>query len=356
VGEFRLRVVPRISCGAALLLAVGACAHVQAPPGGPEDLTPPAVLTTRPAPQAVVPRYDGPVVFVFDERISERGVQEAVMVSPRTSPVDVRPGRDEIRVSLRRGWEPGLIYHVTLRPEIRDLFNNQIPEPFQLVFSTGPEIPETRVVGRVADRITGRLQRDARVEAIRLVDSLVYAVPTDTAGRFDLSRIPEGEYQIRAFPDLNRTRMLEPFEPRDSAFVAVTADEPVELTLRILLPDTTPPVLASATLRESLIHLEFDDHLDPEQAVDTAQVTVTGADGDRVPLVDVWVGAPAAAISTLPGTGPLPSRNLVVELPASFALEPDAEYEVVVERVLNLHGLPGGGRAALRTPPAPSVP
>jgi hypothetical protein len=108
------------------------------PPGGPEDRSPPGVVAVSPDSMAVVPGWDDPVVVTYSERISERQVEESVMVSPRTSPVAVDRGSRQIRVSLRRGWEPGQIYHVTIRPEIQDLFNNRVTEPVHLVFSTGP--------------------------------------------------------------------------------------------------------------------------------------------------------------------------------------------------------------------------
>src|SRR5690606_7708181 len=101
----------------AIGLVAGACAHVEAPPGGPEDITPPGVPAITPAPDSIVPAFDAPVVISFDERISEVGIEDAVIVSPRTSPVAVNHGRREIRVSLREGWAPDMIYHVSVRPD-----------------------------------------------------------------------------------------------------------------------------------------------------------------------------------------------------------------------------------------------
>src|SRR5690606_29504044 len=136
----------------------------------------------------------------------ERGLEETVIVSPRTSPVQISHGRDALRVSLRGGWLPGQIYHVILRPEVADLFGKRLRNPVSLVFSTGPEIPDTEASGTVIDRVTGQRAVNVRVEAIRTADSLVYAIPTDTAGRFTLDRIPEGEYLFRAFEDVNANR------------------------------------------------------------------------------------------------------------------------------------------------------
>jgi hypothetical protein len=375
-----VRTISTICFGAFALVA---CAHVEPPRGGPPDEDPPEILITRPDPGAVVPRYDGPVLFQFDERISERGVEDAVMVSPRTSPVEVRHGRQEVRVSLRRGWQPNTIYHVTLRPEIVDLFGNRMTETTTLVFSTGPEIPDTRSGGLVTDRLTGRPEEGIRVEAIRTADSLVYAVPTDTAGRFDLSNIPEGDYLYRAFEDMNRNRSLEFFEPRDSAFAAVRENEAFELAFRILAPDTTPPVAGSAQLRQRRLDIEFDDHLDPDQDLTLDQVVILSPDGTRVDVARLGIGTlppqpepdtaaadpaqppaplpPPAPVAPAPGAppepvGPLPSRTLAVEIAEEADLEPETEYRVEIRGILNVNGLPGDSDVEFTTPPALPAP
>ena len=356
------------------LLAAG-CAQVQAPPGGPEQFPAPVLQEIRPADDAVVPGWRDPVVFAFDQRLSEQNLTEAVTVSPRTSePVISRRG-GEVRVALRQGWQPNTIYQVTLYPVLRDLWNNPIDGPHRVVFSTGPQIPETLIEGLVVDRIDGTPEPDARVEAIRTADSLVYATRADSAGAFRLDRIPEGEFLVRAFDDQNRNRALDPFEPRDTATATVRADEPRSFTFRLLEPDTTPPVLTDARVVNNAIEAEFDDHLDPEQPLGAVTVRLLDPAGTVVPVARMAIGtlpAPATDPETVdppvdaPPTDPelppeevpavdpeesLPSQTLVIE-PAE-PLMPGATYRLEVEGVRNLHGLIGGGEAEVVVPEAP---
>src|SRR5690606_20751644 len=136
-------------------------------------------------------------------------------------------------------------------------------------------IPATRLAGLVIDRITGAPEEDIRVEAVRRSDSLVYATMTDSVGGFTLARIPTGDYVIRAFPDANRNRMMDAFEKRDSSGIALTEEEEASVDLSLVLPDTTGPVLASASLAEPRrVDLRFDDHLDPLQPVDSTAVEI----------------------------------------------------------------------------------
>jgi hypothetical protein len=362
-----------------VLLAAG-CAQVQAPPGGPEQFPAPQLQEIRPADGVVVSEWRAPLVFAFDQRLSEQNLADAVTVSPRTSePVISRRG-GEVRVALREGWRPGTIYQVTLHPVLRDLWNNPIDGPHRVVFSTGPEIPETLLDGLVIDRIDGTPEPDARVEAIRMADSLVYAARADSAGAFRLDRIPEGEFLVRAYDDQNRNRALDPFEARDTARVTVRAGEPRTFTFRLLEPDTTPPVLADARLVDGVVEAEFDDHLDPEQPLGAVTVRLVDPAGVTVPVARIAIGTlparddepeaadpqiddPADAIDPdlrpadepeAQPEEPLPSRTLSIE-PAE-PLAAGATYRLEIAGVRNLHGLVGGGEAEVVVPDAPVEP
>lgn len=358
------------------LMTAAACARVEPPPGGPEDKAPPQVIAVRPDTAAIVGPGTRPVVIVFDERISEKGFEDAdprsVMVSPRTSPVRVERSRDELRVELRRGWEPNRIYHVTVLPVVQDLFNNRIPEPVRVVFSTGPPIPATMLDSKVTDRITGKQLVGARVEAILAEDSLVYALLTDSAGRADFRRIPVGGYRVRAFQDLNNNRALDPFEPRDTARIGVAPGDSAKLRLSIVLPDSTPPRAASAELANSVLQVKFDDYLDPEQTVSPEQIEVLGPGSAAVVVQRASVGPLPAVRDTTPAPrdtlvrpetaagdtatrpAPLPNRSLYVQLRGD--LLPDTVYQVRVRNVRNIVGLVGDSETEFRTARAPATP
>jgi hypothetical protein len=350
----------RFSLAVAVAVAIATgCAHPEAPTGGPVPETPLAVVVTRPDTTAIVPGWRGPVVIVFDRTLSERGLEDAVSLSPAPAGFVVDQRGAELRVQPRLGWRPGTIYHVEVAPGIVDRFNNRLDSPVRVIFSTGPEIPETRVAGEVTDRIRGDAATGARVDAIRLPDSLTYTTLVDTAGRFELLRIPEGEYLLLGYRDANRNRRLDPFEPRDTARVAVAVGAPAAAELALLLPDTTPPVTGSARITDGWVEIRFDDHLDPEQPLTTGQVSLVGPDGSAVSVSRLSIGAPPRpdtlpGADTLPPRRPLPSQALFAE-PAA-PLVPDAIYTVTVRDVRNLHGLVGGGEVPLRVPLAPPAP
>jgi hypothetical protein len=369
---------------AAAVLAAAGCARAYPPPGGERDTLPPGLVSTTPGPLAVVPDFRGPVIFQFDERISERNFSEAlVTVSPLDGAMRVRRAGNEIRVEIDGGWQPDRVYRVVVLPGIRDLFGNVRDQPAEVVFSTGPPVPATAVAGIVLDRLTNRPVQNAVVRAMRRGDEAAYTAVGDTGGFFSLRHLPMGVYDVEAFNDLNRNRRRDPAEPMDGRQVSLGAvSDTVALVFNVLAPDTTPPRVTRADVVDSLhVRLTFDDHFDPDQVQGSAAVTlhalpdsVPAAVGVRVLVSSVYDQERRAAPPQRPAADtvppdtlappqpppqpqqqrapaqpqvPLPTRELVVVL--DRPLRPGT-YAVTVAGVVNIHGLSGGGVVRLQVP------
>jgi hypothetical protein len=375
----RIPVTVLLLAGAAALFA---CARAYPPPGGEQDRLPPGLVSTAPAPLEVVPGFKGPVVFRFDERISERGFSEAlVTVSPLDSTMRVQRARNEIRVEIDGGWRPDRIYRVVLLPGIRDLFGNERDEPTEVVFSTGPPVPNTAIGGIVLDRLTNRVVQRPVVRAVRRGENVAYTAVGDTAGFFSLRHMPMGVYDIVAFADANRNRRHDPAEPLDSAQASLASQaDTLTFVFNVLAPDSTPPRVTRAESVDSLrVRVTFDDHFDPAATMTAAVVQLHALPDSalvpaaaRIMVATVFEqerrGAPAAAPAdtaaadtaaavrpaapaqlprpagraAAPAAPPLPSRDLVVELDQPL---PPGTYAITISGVVNISGLAGGGTA-----------
>lgn len=388
----RSKLLPAKVFASLVLGAVAAgCAREYAPLGGPPDREPPYVVATEPEAMSVVPEWKGPVVIRFNERISERGIQQAVTVSPETGEVEVKKGRRELRISLKGGWQPGRIYRIVVHPVVQDLFGNTRPEPVDLVFSTGAPIPGTTLAGQVLDRITGKPVRDARVEAVLLADSTTYVAVTDTAGLFALRHIPSGEYTVRAFVDRIPNRQVDFPEPFHSAEISIGAADTAVVQLALLPGDSTAARVTSASAPDSThVRIRLDDYLDPMIPLDGVRVElyvlpdtsfagtakamhghefealVAGRKAASDSAARDSAGAPDPARDRAAGAGPataadapadtvlLPVREFIA-VPAT-PLPPETRFLVRVEGVRNIHGLDGGGGTAEFTTPARPAP
>ena len=256
-----------------VLLAATACARPEAPPGGPEDLTPPVVVETIPDTFAAVEPGAREFFFRFNERISERPsagqLNNSVVISPSLGAIRVRHSRDALSIEAEEGLAPDRLYRVTVLPVINDMFGNRLRDPFDLVLSTGEEFVPNVVAGMVEDRITGQAAPDVRVQARFRgeADTLVHWNFTGADGVFSLRYVPEAPYELLAWQDRNRDGEVGESEPQSAATSAELAASPdTSFTILSLIePDTTPPRLASVNVDDSVtLTFEFDDYLEPQ--------------------------------------------------------------------------------------------
>ena len=264
------------------------CAQQGTPPGGPEDLRPPIVVRTVPDTFELLGTLDGLIRFEFDERISERSssgtLDNAVIISPRSGELVVRHDSRSLTIELLGGFRPDLVYRVTLLPVVRDLFGNQMRDPFELVFSTGGETIPTTLAGIAWDRITGSGVNDYQVWATSLDDdSIVHVAVTDNQGVYAFRYIPGASYEITAFDDRNADAVLDMMEIQGSRRLLIENGDTVFLDFPVLQPDTTPATLVTASALDSVtLLLEFDDYLDPALVLETIDLTVTSQDSTVV--------------------------------------------------------------------------
>jgi hypothetical protein len=261
------------------------------------------VIATTPDAFAVIPDFSGPIRFEFDERISERvsggTLDDAVVISPRSGGLRVRHGRRSLVIEVDGGFEPNRVYRVTLQPVIRDLFNNQMRDQFEFVFSTGPTPVPTTIAGIVWDRLTGRGAADYEVRAVGTEgDSSVHVAMTDTGGVFGLRYVPtpiqvDGRsafrFRLTAFEDRNRDGVVDLMEVQGARRGLVNEADTFFANIAVLQPDTTPAQITSVTALDSVTALiEFDDYLDPDFPISGVIVTVLDEDSVSVAAARIF--------------------------------------------------------------------
>jgi hypothetical protein len=279
------------------LLAVGAvsaflpaCAAIQEPPGGPPDAAPPALLSTKPDSGATLPSWHDAVVLQFSEVIDERSggsLDKLITFSPVPKKLAVDWKRTAIAVRPKEGWRDSVVYQVTLLPGVQDLRGNRQRDGKTIVFSTGGEIPRTRIAGTVVDWEQGRIAARALVEAIRLPDSLRYLSVSDSVGDFSLGALPRGRYLLLGGLDANNNRRLDPRESQDSTTLQL--DSTLTHTFWAFRHDTLGPGLSRVTVGDSVtLRLELTQVLPPEPAAVEAVRVLALPDSTPVAVANVW--------------------------------------------------------------------
>ncbi len=263
---------------------------MQDPPGGPPDTTPPAIVSTRPDSGATVPGWHDAAVIQFSEVIDERSggsLDKLITLSPVPEKLAVDWKRTAIAVRPKEGWREGVVYQLTLLPGIQDLRNNRLTKGRTIVFSTGGEIPATRIAGTVLDWEQGRIVPRALIEAVHLPDSLRYLGVADSVGDFAIGAVPTGRYLLMGGVDANSNRRLDPREPLDS--VTVQLDSTLTRTFWAFRRDTLGPALSRAAVTDSVtLRLEFNQALPPESLAAGAVKVLALPDSTPVPIANLW--------------------------------------------------------------------
>jgi len=369
----------------ALVLApLASCARSEPPPGTRPDNTPPRVSELSPDFRAEVPGFDGFARVRFDEPLSNpRNLGRDIVGSP-AGRYEVKPGRSGLEVRPADGWRDSVVYYIRLPSGVTDLLRNRATAPVEWLFSTGGAVPVTEVRGRVINRVTARGERDLRVLFLG-ADSVPYTAVSDTGGTFRLPGLPPGSYEVAGFQDQNRNFTYDTeFEPGGRAEFSLDEDAPTaELRIVMLPADTTPPVLATASARDSVtLRLEFDDPLDPE--AELSEVTLAVRDtltGQSREVAEFAVGLlpppePEEPADAEDGeeagdeAGDALEAPVEPEAPDPIGLDPAPDhltvrlavplaagvYEVEIDGVANLRALRGGGSATFEYAPPPPAP
>ncbi len=257
------------------------CANASAPPGGPPDIEPPVVVSITPASGStdILPKE---VELRFNEVVSEtpQGAQELaalVFISPRSGDPRVSWGRNRITIRPRNGFKDSTVYTVELRPGLMDLRSNALDSAIRIVFSTGGDIPNTKVSGAVFDWVAGKPAAKALVEAIA-PDSTTYQTLADSVGRFSIQHLPATRFVIRAIIDRNNNRELERLEPWDTVGLVVTEDASTDLY--VFQHDTLPVRIQSIAYIDSLAQLRvvFDKPFKPGFVPEPSMFTLMNKD------------------------------------------------------------------------------
>lgn len=233
------------------VLAVGACANMGRPEGGPRDETPPVFVRSDPAPGAVNVTATRLHAY-FDENIQLEDAFDKVVVSPamKTPPQVTANGR-HLTVEFRDTLRDSTTYTVDFADAIKDLNEGNILDGFALDFSTGPVIDTLRISGMVlaAENLEPAQGMLVGVYS-NLADSAIRTLPLDRIartnqyGQFTIRNLPPGEYRVFAINDVNRDYHWDRSE--DVAFLPGTVSPSTEA---IVVTDT----LFAADRSDSLV-------------------------------------------------------------------------------------------------------
>ena len=281
------------------------CARQVAPPGGPEDKTPPRLLSVSPRPDSTRVGRDTRLTFAFSEKIDHKSFETAFFISPSPNLSDPEEeafrfkwrGR-EVEVSFSDSLRAQRTYVVTLGTDVRDLRNNRMAGAFTFAFATGDSLDRGEITGRVfAAKPSGILILAYILENGRepnpAKDAADYFTQIGETGEFKLSALAPGKYRVFALGDRDGDRLYlrgeeilgVPTHDIELSPAAIATTKP-PLSFRLTLEDTLPPTLASINaLSRNQLEWRFEEAVAPRDSLWQKALHVHAENGDTVHLI-----------------------------------------------------------------------
>ena len=191
-------------------MLLAACANIGSPEGGPRDYTPPSVVKTSPAPNAV--NFKGnKVEITFDEIVNLKDQQKKVTVSPapRTMPL-IRTVGKKVTIEFRDTLLDNTTYVIDFSNAIEDNNESNQLDGYTFAFSTGDEI-DTLAVSGIVLRANDLEPMQHIIVGLHsnLDDSAFTSIPlervsrTNDRGLFTIRNLKPGNYHLFALNDVD---------------------------------------------------------------------------------------------------------------------------------------------------------
>jgi uncharacterized protein (DUF2141 family) len=234
----------------AVILVALSCATPMGPTGGEPDRTGPVVIDTYPA-NGTTNFTGSEVRFTFDEFVDRNSFRRNVSIEPDLAiELEYSFRRRTAIVEFKSPLPENTTFVVKVGVDVTDTQRNKMTSSFDLALSTGDELDEGEVTGRLIDANTGRGESGKRVflyrKPVDLSERANYVAQTDTAGLFKFGYLSEGTYRAFWVDDVNRNRRWDRERERAQPF----KEQSFELgqnqvadvgNLFYTIPDTTSP-------------------------------------------------------------------------------------------------------------------
>jgi hypothetical protein len=331
------------------------CANQQPPGGGEEDRVPPEIISTYPKKNTVNFR-ENTITLEFSEYVERRSFIDALRISPQVrggfelnwsgTTVDIVFENEPFKT------DPDKTFLITVNSNLKDIHGNSIASPFTLAFSTGSEIDNSSISGKVFNNQGRKIIMLAYdiTESENNYDpvnrSADYYTETDEAGNYILTNLAERKYRIIAIDDDDKnlfyTAERENYSVSDKD-ITLTDTIPVtginfylnevninnqEINLSRFTPDSLGFIhssVAPATniLPEGSIFFYFRNYK-PNRFEFAQQIVISDEQNNRVRPVINWKND--SIVEIFAAENFTPARTYTISFPVELGSDADYNY------------------------------
>jgi hypothetical protein len=208
----------RRSCYLFLSLFIAGCANQAPPGGGPEDKTAPKILWTIPKQDSVRVGRRTEIQIAFSEAMNQAATEKAIYISPY-SPPSFSWKKNILTMTLKDSLEADRTCVITVGTDSKDRHSNPLVQSYSFAFSTGGQIDQGTISGRVVSEYTKRIsiwsyrtgnQRKLQADSMICRKRADYITQVGEGGRYQLSYLAQGVYRVFAVVDQDEDFLYTP--------------------------------------------------------------------------------------------------------------------------------------------------
>jgi hypothetical protein len=251
------------------------CAGQYPPSGGPVDTTPPKIVYSEPA-QNAINFHQNRVLLEFSEYVDQRSVQDAIFFSPNLGDLEYEWSGTEVEIKFPQKLRENTTYVLSVGTDVKDWrAGNKMKESYALAFSSGDSIDSCSIVGRVFDSKPSGISIFAYNLNDRDPDTLDikklkpdYTTQTGDNGFFSLPFLAFGRYRIFAVRDEYKNFLYDPQVDQYGVFnqdISLSTDSLhiSDLKFRMAIEDTLAPFIDAVTVVDkNKLHVRFSEQID----------------------------------------------------------------------------------------------
>lgn len=230
---------PLISMISMLFLS---CAAQAPATGGPKDITGPEIINVSPINATTNIGVNTKIIIEFDETIDPISVHSSISIL-NFDAFTIKSRRNKIIIEPQTTWPESKSIEVNLSRRIRDFQNNTMARGYQFIFSTGENIPQGSIVGKLENHNPEKItQLLLFLWPISDSSVVVKTVEANVDGGFEFLYLPSNKYLIFATegesldPSLaifqNRYGLIQsnyiPIEGTQNQRIQIYMDDPIQ--------------------------------------------------------------------------------------------------------------------------------
>ncbi|MCO5249940.1 MAG: Ig-like domain-containing protein [Candidatus Kapabacteria bacterium] len=278
-----------------LLTLFWSCANIQAPSGGPQDTTPPEIVTYSPENNSIN-FEDREIRIKFNKYMNKAKVIENLSISPIVDLKHSWSGK-ELRINIDGDLDTNLTYLINLGTEYSDLHGNKPDAAFNLVFSAGSKIDSGMIHGKSPNDANGYVAflynlNNKSSDTINPAHTFPdYRVQLGTSGEFTFAALKDGIYRLMLIKDEFKNNLYDPVDAYSSALNDIEVRNSVSKLVAIKpgsIIDVQGPELREVYPEFSdFIVLTFDEQPAPK-ALDKQYFSISDTMGNPFEMASVF--------------------------------------------------------------------